>query len=197
MGVGKSTLTNILAEDFGFFPVVENLRENLFLPKFYKDMKRWAFHSQIFFLVEKANQLKKLKRLKKTIIQDVSIYQDVFSYAKAHYILGNMEAEEWKLYVKIFRALEKDLKKPDLIIFLNAPVETIFGRIVKRDRSYEVGTGKKKLMDYLTLLQKLNESWIKKIGRKIKIKTIETDNFDYLHERKKRRELIKIIKKIL
>ena len=134
MGVGKTTVSRLIAKELKLHLVLENFGENAFLPRFYKDMSRWAFHSQAFYLLEKIKQMMETEKTlrKKSVVQDTPIYQDVNSYAKAQYVLGNIDDDEWKLYRKIYFSYEKYLPVPDLIIFLNAPVDVYRERIRKR-----------------------------------------------------------------
>jgi len=93
MGSGKTTAARLIADRLSFLLLEENFGENAFLPRFYKDMNKWAFHSQTFFLMEKITQtLETPKLLEKTsVVQDTPIEQDVFSYAKAQHVLGHMD----------------------------------------------------------------------------------------------------------
>lgn len=199
LGIGKSTFTKLIAKNFGFKPILENFADNPFLPKFYKNMRQWAFHSQTFFLLEKINKIENIKKLikKNSIVQDVPIYEDVFSYAKAQHWLGNMNENEWNLYMKIYKTYISNLIKPDLIFYLKAPIGEIYTRIEKRNRSYETRSGKKKLLDYLGVLDKLNADWIGKVKREIKIVTINTDGKNYFNDTGKKNTLIKSLKRLL
>src|SRR5689334_14128909 len=104
LGSGKTTASRLLAKELGFHLLEENFGENAFLPRFYADMKRWAFHSQTFYLMEKITQMRQTAEFLKTkaVIQDTAIYQDAFSYAKAQHVLEHMDDEEWKLYRRIY-----------------------------------------------------------------------------------------------
>lgn len=199
MGVGKTTLVNIIAKELSFRPIFENFAANPFLPKFYQDMKRWAFHSQTFFLLEKVKQLEKISsRLRRgfgEVIQDTPIYEDVFSYAKAQKILGNMSNNEWKLYFDFYELSESYLVKPDLVIFLSASVKTIYQRIVQRTRDYEVKKKKEDFLKYLKVLDRLNREWIKDFKKKIKIVKIDTEDFDYLRNKRDKVKLLLLLEK--
>lgn len=198
MGVGKTTMVKIITEKFGFTPVVENFSANPFLPKFYKDMKRWAFHSQMFFLVEKIGQMRKISQMgTRKIVQDTPVYQDVYSYAKAQYVLGNMTKDEWRLYLKVYEQLDGSIFKPNLIIFLDCPIDKIYERIKKRDRSYEVAKKKREFLGYLQTLDELNKKWIKNMSDKIKIVSVDTDDFDYVKDKVARQMLVGDLEKII
>src|SRR5438876_5706677 len=122
MGSGKTTATKLLAKELRFHLLEENFGDNAFLPRFYGDMKRWAFHSQTFYLTEKINQMLETTTLltKYSVVQDTPITQDAFSYAKAQHVLGNIDDAEWHLYQKIYKSFEPYFPKPDFIIYLHA-----------------------------------------------------------------------------
>ena len=159
MGSGKTTVAQLLAKELDYPLILENFEANAFLPKFYDDMKRWAFHSQTFFLLEKARQLEQIPDLleKHSVIQDTPITQDVFSYGRAQHEMGNMDSNEWKLYLKTYETLNGHFKQPDVIIYLDASIDTLVDRISKRGRKYEQSIPR----SYIELLDKLNMEWIK------------------------------------
>lgn len=192
MGSGKTTVAKILAKEFKFQLLEENFGENAFLPRFYQDMKRWAFHSQTFFLMEKINQMLEAKKLRlptpdvkevrtsgvKGVIQDTPIQQDAFSYAKAQHVLGNIDDAEWRLYLKIYRSFEPYFPKPDLIVYLETSVPAMADRIEKRGRGYE----QKIPASYLELLDMLNHKWLGE-NKSIPVLTIETDGLNIVRSK--------------
>lgn len=199
VGIGKSSLTSFIAKEFNYLPIYENFKENKFLSRFYQDMKRWAFHSQTFFLVEKIKQIFQISNSikKKAVVQDTSIYQDVYSYSKAQYKLGNMEEAEWNQYYEVYSLIENKLIKPDMIIFLTAPINIIYDRIKNRDRGIELKINKKQFLSYLKVLDDLNKEWINKIKRKIKVIELDTTNCDYVNDKIDRKELKERLTEIL
>lgn len=160
LGIGKTTYATLIADRLAYSLVTENYAENPFLPRFYSDMPRWAFHSQTFFLLEKAHQLEEISvQLENSgVVQDTPIFQDVYSYALAQHKLGNMDEHEWELYSKLYTSLISHLPQPDLIIYLDASVDTILKRIHERGRSYEQSIPR----SYIELLHELNASLIGK-----------------------------------
>lgn len=193
MGSGKTTVAKILAKELKFQLLEENFGENAFLPRFYQDMKRWAFHSQTFFLMEKITQMLETKTLleKTSIIQDTPIQQDAFSYAKAQHVLGNIDDAEWKLYQKIYASFEPQFPKPNLIVFLETSIGEIGKRIDARGRGYE----QKIPQSYLELLDMLNHKWIVE-QKEIPVLTIQTDGLNIVRSRNAQQQLIRQVKAI-
>ena len=189
MGSGKTTAARILTKALKFQLLEENFGENAFLPRFYSDMKRWAFHSQTFFLMEKITQMLETKTLleKTSIIQDTPIQQDAFSYAKAQHVLGNIDDAEWKLYQKIYNAFAPQFPKPDLIVFLETSISEIEKRISSRGRGYE----KKIPQSYLELLDMLNHKWMSE-EKSIPVLTIQTDGLNIVGSRKAHEQLVNL-----
>lgn len=175
LGSGKTTAAQLLTKELQFALIEENVKENAFLPRFYKDMKRWAFHSQVFFLMEKIRQMIETKHLleKTSVIQDTPIIQDVYSYARAQYELGNMDDAEWALYQKIYHEFTPHFPNPDLIVFLDTSIPAIEKRIAERGRTFEQSIP----TDYLELLDKLNRRWLEQ-NTTIPVLRIHTDTLD-------------------
>jgi deoxyadenosine/deoxycytidine kinase len=194
LGCGKTTAARLIAQEFHFHILEEQFGENAFLPRFYKDMKRWAFHSQTFFLMEKITQMMETRSIlaKESVVQDTPIQQDVFSYAKAQYILGNIDEAEWKLYQKIYTSFEPYIPKPKLIIFLDSSIPVIAKRIESRGRGYEQEIPE----NYLSLLDTLNRKWLD-ANTTIPVLTISTDTLDVVRSREAQRHLLAAITKKL
>ncbi|MBI3385389.1 deoxynucleoside kinase [Candidatus Gottesmanbacteria bacterium] len=194
IGSGKTTLDRCIARYLKFHLVEENVANNLFLADFYKDMHRWAFHSQTYYLTEKIKQMLAIKEIiqKKPVVQDTSIYQDVFVFAEAQYEAGNMSQPEFDLYQKIYAMWEKQLPTPDLIIYLKTSVEVVEERINKRARNFEAKVPRW----YLVLLNWLLDRWVSH-NKKIPILTIETDGVNIVDSKKDIEKVISLIKEKL
>lgn len=194
MGSGKTTAARLLARSLKFQLLEEQFGENAFLSRFYNDMKRWAFHSQTFFLMEKITQMLDTCRLleKTSIIQDTPIQQDAFSYAKAQHVLGNIDDAEWKLYQKIYYSFEPLFPKPDCIVYLETSLPHIAKRIASRGRGYE----KEIPQSYLELLDMLNHKWMTE-QKTIPVLSVDTDGLNIVTSRIAQRTMIRQVKQYL
>lgn len=194
MGSGKTTVARLLSRELKFHLLEEHFGENPFLPRFYRNMERWAFHSQAFFLMEKIDQMRETPTLLETqsVVQDTPIQQDVFSYAKAQHVLGNIDDAQWRLYLKIYRSFEPYLPRPDLIVYLETPVPILADRIEKRGRGFE----QKIPQRYIELLDMLNHTWLS--GNKtIPVLTIQTDGLNVVRSAIAQKQLIQQVKQTL
>lgn len=191
MGSGKTTVAGLLAKELRLRPIEENFGENAFLPRFYQDMKRWAFHSQTFFLMEKITQMLETPQIlvKHDVIQDTPIQQDAFSYAKAQHVLGYIDDAEWRLYLKIYRSFEPYFPVPDLIIYLETSVRELARRIESRGRGYE----QKISQSYLELLDMLNHKWLSE-NKALPILTVETDGLNVVRSPNAQKVLIDLVR---
>lgn len=156
IGAGKSTLVGLLAERLGFRPYYEPVAENPYLADFYTDMKRWAFHSQLFFLTHRVQSHRALMDDPWSVVQDRSIYEDAEVFARNLYEQGNMTARDWESYKELYRTLIGLLPPPDLVVYLKASVPTLRKRIAKRGRDFEASIPE----DYLAGLNRLYDEWI-------------------------------------
>ncbi len=199
MGSGKTTAARVIAKALGYQLVEENFGENAFLPRFYNDMKRWAFHSQTFFIMEKINQMLEAPKLlaKGGVVQDTPIQQDAFSYAKAQHVLGNIDDAEWKLYQKIYKSFEPYFPKPKLIVYLETSIPIVVSRIESRGREYEQQIPQ----SYLELLDMLNHKWLTENaaakGKKIPVLTVHTDELNIAKSPVAQQTLIDLVSKKL
>lgn len=157
IGAGKSTLTRHLAERYLLTPIYEAVNENPYLEDFYKDMPRYAFHSQMFFLSERLEQHLKLINPGERIVQDRTIFEDANIFAKNLYLQGIMNARDHQTYFKTYSAILKTLRPPDLLVYLQASVPTLQRHILQRGRAYETHIS----VDYLSSLNHLYDTWIK------------------------------------
>ena len=156
VGVGKSALTQLLAEQLGWEPFYEAVDENPYLADFYRDMRTWSFHSQIFFLTRRLRHHRQLLDHPKSVVQDRSVYEDAEIFARNLYQQGNMTERDYRSYRELYEVLTEFLPPPDVVVYLRASVDTLRKRIRVRGRDFEQGIAP----EYLTRLNHLYEEWI-------------------------------------
>lgn len=175
IGVGKTTLTRLLSERFGWTALFEAEAENPYLEDFYQDMSAWAFHSQVFFLAHRLAHYHALMRQPGSVIQDRSIYEDAEVFARNLYVQGVLSERDWQSYRALYEAVLPLLRPPDLVVYLQASVSTLTERIRQRGRAYERAIPEA----YLAQLNELYESWIQSF-RLCPVLTISADRMDFV-----------------
>ncbi|MBT2639637.1 MULTISPECIES: deoxynucleoside kinase [unclassified Bacillus (in: firmicutes)] len=142
VGVGKSTMTNALADALRFRTSFEKVDTNPYLDKFYADFERWSFHLQIYFLAERFKEQKRIFEYGGGFIQDRSIYEDTGIFAKMHYEKGTMSPVDYQTYKSLFEAMVMTpyFPHPDLLIYLEGSLDDILERIKLRGRPMEQQT---------------------------------------------------------
>lgn len=156
IGSGKTTLTEKLAKHYGWKAEFESVDQNPYLPDFYEDMKRWAFHLQVYFLNSRYNQVRKIQESPISTIQDRTIYEDAYIFAANLYKSKLMTERDYLNYRSLFDSMIVHVKAPDLLIYLKADIPKLVGQIEKRGRSYETAMR----IDYLKNLNSHYEEWI-------------------------------------
>ena len=188
IGAGKTTLTSLLAKNYGWEPQYEAVDNNPYLEDFYSDMKRWSFNLQIFFLNSRFQQIMEIQKSKANIIQDRTIYEDAFIFAANLRDMDLMSERDYENYRKIFDNITSFIKPPDLLIYLKASVPTLVNNIQRRGREYESGIR----LDYLSKLNDKYSEWIKGYkGGKLLI--LDKDKLDFANNTD---DLAAIIEKI-
>ncbi len=175
IGVGKSTLVQLLCESMDCTPFYEPVTENPYLADFYEDMIAWGFHSQVYFLMRRLRIHRRLMNQPGIVIQDRSVYEDAEIFAHNLYMQGAISDRDYETYRELYHVLVEFLPPPDLVIYLRASVSTLQARIAKRDRSYErtIST------EYLSELNGLYESWVEGFDL-CPILTVPSDDLDYV-----------------
>jgi len=176
IGAGKSSLTRLLAERFGWNPYFESVDDNPYLPDFYGDMSRWSFHLQIYFLANRFKHHKRMTESGESVIQDRSIYEDAEIFARNLHDIGKMDDRDYTNYASLFQVMTDYLKSPDLMIYLRASIDTLVQQISRRGRSFEQGIQR----EYLEQLNKHYEDWITNYHRG-PLLIIESDNLDFVN----------------
>ena len=185
IGVGKTTFTEILAKHFGWNEFYESVSDNPYLDDFYRDMHRWSFNLQIYFLHHRFAGQIEIMNSKKGVIQDRTIYEDVEIFARNLHQMGYMMDRDWKTYKDLFKNMTKFLRKPDLIIFLRASTDTLLSRIKNRDRGFEKDISP----EYLHSLNISYDRWIKNCSDH-NVLMIESDGFDIFNDNKRLNEIL-------
>ena len=177
IGVGKTTLTEKLSQDLGFSAIYESVIDNPYLSDFYTNMSRWSFNLQIYFLYTRFEAQVKLLKSNDNFIQDRTIYEDKEIFAANLLELGHMSDRDFKTYCELFNAMQKFIKKPDLIIYLQANTDTLMSRIKNRKRDYESDISS----EYIHSLNIYYDRWINKLPNE-DVLIIKTDDFDIFND---------------
>jgi deoxyadenosine/deoxycytidine kinase len=175
IGSGKSSLTTMLSQKFGWMPYYESVEDNPYLVDFYGDMKRWSFHLQVYFLSHRFQTHKKIVEAPESVIQDRSIYEDAEIFARNLHEIGNMDTRDYENYVALYKVMTDYLQPPDLMVYLRANVDTLVSQITKRGRSYEQSIQR----SYLEQLNDHYEQWIGQYSLG-KLLVIESDHMDFV-----------------
>ena len=175
IGVGKSTLVSMLCEQLGWQPFYEPVAENPYLADFYRDMRAWAFHSQIFFLTHRLRAHRLLIEHPTSAIQDRSVYEDAEVFACNLYQQGLIGERDYSAYRELYEVLIEFLPPPDLVVYLHASVSTLMKRITSRGRDYE----RHITPEYLGQLNILYEDWIHRFSL-CPVLTVPADDLDYV-----------------
>ncbi|RMH94731.1 MAG: deoxynucleoside kinase, partial [Calditrichaeota bacterium] len=157
IGVGKTTLTRQLSRKLGWQSYFESVIDNPYLDDFYRDMHRWSFNLQIYFLAHRFRSQKEIVEAGVNAIQDRTIYEDVEIFAKSLHEQGYMDDRDYACYRDLFYNMVPYLPQPDLIIYLRASVDTLMHRIHLRGREFE----KRISREYIEYLNRAYDNWIK------------------------------------
>lgn len=179
IGSGKTTLTTMLARHYGWTPQFESVINNPYLEDYYRDIHRWSFNLETYFLKERFKDILNIGKSPDTIVQDRSIFEGVYVFVANNKDQGNMSETDFQTYMNLFNLMMSFVRMPDLMIYLRASVPHLVENIQKRGRDYEQGMS-------LEYLQGLNDKYEEFIYRKYKGKvlTIEVDNLDFLNRSK-------------
>lgn len=187
IGSGKTTLTSLLSKHYGWDAHYEDVDDNPYLNDFYKDMQRWSFNLQIYFMKSRFGQVQKIHNGDKNVIQDRTIYEDAFIFAPNLHAMGLMSTRDFDNYSSLFNLMNAFIPAPNLLIYLRSSVPNLVEQIQKRGRDYENSIR----IDYLNRLNERYEAWIS--GYENKLLIIDVDNLDF---EKNKEDLGKIITKI-
>jgi deoxyadenosine/deoxycytidine kinase len=190
MGAGKSSLVHFLCNHFQLEPYFEPNAENPYLKDFYQDMRRWAFHSQVYFLCQKFRIHQELEAAasRVSVIQDRTIYEDAEIFAANLAATRKMTTRDHATYQALYESMVRALRPPDLLIYLRASLPTVRRRIRARGRPEE----QKVPIPYLRRLTELYERWIAGYQHS-PVLVIESDRMDYGTDLLDRLDLLEVI----
>ncbi len=192
IGVGKTTFTEIVAKHFGWREFYESVADNPYLNDFYRDMHRWSFNLQIYFLHHRFAGQVEIRETGKGVIQDRTIYEDVEIFARNLHEMKFMTDRDWQTYVDLFNNMTQFLRKPDLIIYLRASTDTLLSRIRNRDRNFERDISP----EYLHSLNISYDQWIKNCSDHA-VLTIESDGFNIFEDKDRLNDILSQIQAAL
>ncbi len=175
IGVGKSTLTGLMAQRLGWKPFFEAVDDNPYLADFYGDMSAWSFHSQVFFLSRRLQHHRHILDHPTSALQDRSVYEDAEVFAANLHRQGLMSQRDYATYRDLYEGVNLFLPPPDLIVYLRASVDTLLRRIQLRGRAYERGIDP----EYLTRLNILYDEWIDRFAL-CPVLTVPADELDFV-----------------
>lgn len=175
IGAGKTTLAQKLAHHYKWQLFEEVVDNNPYLKDFYEDMPRWAFHLQVYFLNSRFRQMQQIKHSAKSVVQDRTIYEDAFIFARNLQQSGMMSQRDYENYFELFRSLVSLVTPPDLLIYLKADLPKLIGQIEKRNRDFENNIS----IQYLRSLNEHYEQWINSYDLG-KLLTIDVNNLDFV-----------------
>ncbi len=192
IGAGKTELTRFLCRRYGIKPFFEPNEQNPYLTDFYRDMKVWAYKSQLYFLTHKFRLQLELQDEAGTVVQDRTIYEDAEIFAKNLHRQRFIDTRDFKTYWQLYRSISQALRPPDLMIQLSCPVRTLRSRIKLRGRAME----REIPVAYLSRLNRLYEDWFKRYDLSPVLK-LETDRLDWLTDLVDRVDLFRRIERYL
>ena len=176
IGSGKTSLTKLLAHRYGWEPRYEVVADNPYLGDYYKDIRRWSFCLETFFLKERFRDVLDIAHSAHDIVRERSIFEGVHVFASNNKAMGNMDDRDYATFMELFEQMTSIVPMPDLMIYLRASVPHLVRNIQKRGRDYEQSIP----INYLKGLNERYEDFVyTKYGGRVL--TIEVDNLDFLN----------------
>ncbi len=137
IGSGKTTLTRKLAAYYGWTPRYEAVTYNPYLEDYYKDIPRWSYNLETYFLAQRFQDLLEISKSEDVIIQDRTILEGVEIFVANNHALGNLSDRDYDTYMQLFHLMMSMVNPPDLLIYLRCGVPHLVEQIQKRGREYE------------------------------------------------------------
>jgi len=173
IGSGKTTLTGMLSEHYGWTPKYEAVSYNPYLEDYYRDIPRWSYNLETYFLAQRFKDVLEIAGSKETVIQDRTIFEGVYIFVANNRDLGNLSQRDYETYMQLFGLMMSMVQLPDLLIYLKSTVPHLVAKIRKRGRDYEQSIN----LEYLSGLNRRYEEWIS--SYKGRVLTIDADELDF------------------
>ena len=173
IGRGKTTLTSMLAEHYGWTPKFEAVTYNPYLEDYYKDIPRWSYNLETYFLAQRFKDVLEIAGSNDTVIQDRTIFEGVYIFVANNKALGNLSERDYNTFMELFNLMMSMVKLPDLLIYLKSSVPHLVSQIQKRGREYEQSIS----LEYLAGLNSRYDEWI--ASYKGNVLVIDADNLDF------------------
>lgn len=173
IGCGKTTLTRMLSEHYGWTPKYESVMYNPYLEDYYKDIRRWSYNLETYFLAQRFKDVLEISRSKDVVIQDRTLFEGVYIFVRNNYEQGNLSQRDYDTYMQLFNLMMTMVGTPDLLIYLRSSIEHLVYQIQKRGRDYEQSIS----LEYLIGLNERYEQWISEYRGSLLI--IDADNLDF------------------
>jgi deoxyadenosine/deoxycytidine kinase len=173
IGCGKTTLTTMLAKHYGWTPKFESVSHNPYLEDYYKDIERWSYNLETYFLAQRFQDVLEIAKSDEVIIQDRTIFEGVYIFVANNKAMGNLSDRDFDTYMHLFNLMMSMVKKPDLLIYLKSSVPHLVSQIQKRGREYEKSIS----IEYLNNLNERYDEWI--AGYDGQVLVIEADELDF------------------
>lgn len=173
IGCGKTTLTRLLSQHYGWTPRYESVTYNPYLEDYYSDILRWSFNLEVYFLAQRFKDVLKIAGSEENIIQDRTIMEGVNIFVQNNYRMGNLSDRDYVTYMDLYRLMMSQVRNPDLLIYIRGSVPHLVSQIRKRGRDYEQSMS----LEYLGGLNELYEKWIESYEGKLLI--LDGDNLDF------------------
>ena len=188
IGSGKSTLTRMLAKHYGWEARNEAVADNPYLEDYYRDIHRWSFNLEVYFLKERFRDLLEIAQADHTVVQDRTIFEGVYVFMRNNKDMGNLSDRDYDTYMELFEQMMSVVRLPDLMIYLRASVPHLVGNIQKRGRKYE----QTMQLEYLENLNSRYDDFIYN-DYKGRVMVVDKDPLDFLHNP---RDFAKIVDRI-
>lgn len=175
IGAGKTSLTQMLVDHYGWTPKFEAVTFNPYLEDYYKDIQRWSYNLETYFLAQRFKDLLEISKSDDVIIQDRTIFEGVYIFVANNLAMGNLSKRDFDTYMQLFELMLSTVKLPDLLIYIKCSVPHLVSRIQKRGRGYEQGIS----LEYLSGLNDRYEKWIE--GYRGQLLILDGDELDFVN----------------